>query len=192
VPAILREVPDAQILELTLIENIQREELNPIEVAEALLRLATDANMTHEQIAERTGKDRVMVTNHLRLLKLPQEVRSCVAAAEISMGHAKVIMGLATEEAQRALAARIVAQGLSVRQTEVLAKTEPKKVASRPGQERRPQPRDPNVTAAVREIERALGARVYLAGSDTRGKIVIEYHSSDELDRLYALLVGRK
>ena len=191
VPAIVREVPDNQILELTLIENIQREELNPIEVGEALARLASDAKLTHEQIAERTGKDRVSVTNHLRLLKLPLEVQSKVASGDLSMGHAKVLMGVATEAAQKALSARILAQGLSVRQTEALAKAEPKKATTMKAIEAEVL-RDPNVVAAVREIERSLGTRVRLVGNDTRGKIIIEYANSEDLDRIYALLVGRK
>jgi ParB family chromosome partitioning protein len=191
VPAIVREVPDSQVLELTLIENIQREELNPVEVAEAFSRLATEANLTHEQIAERTGKDRLSVTNHLRLLKLPKEVRDKVGSAELTMGHAKVLMGLGTEAAQKALAARIVAQGLSVRQTEALAKGESKKPVTIKTIEAEVL-RDPNVIAAVREIERALGTRVHLKGNDLRGKIIIEYNTSDDLDRIYAMLVGRK
>jgi ParB family chromosome partitioning protein len=105
VPAIVKDVPDSQVLEITLIENIQREELNPVEVAEALARLASEANLTHEQIAERTGKDRVTVTNHLRLLKLPEDVRKRIASGDLSMGHAKVLMGVATEEIQKTLAA---------------------------------------------------------------------------------------
>ena len=191
VPAIVRDVPDNQILEITLIENIQREELNPVELAEALARLASEANLTHEQIAERTGKDRITVTNHLRLLKLPEEIRVRIGSGELTMGHAKVLMGLTSGESQKVLAARIVAQGLSVRQTEMLAKEQPRKTNINKTQQ--PQaPQDPNVLAALREIERALGARVRLIGDDIRGKIVIEYHSSDDLDRIYALLLGRK
>ena len=191
VPAIVRDVPDNQILEITLIENIQREELNPVELAEALARLASEANLTHEQIAERTGKDRITVTNHLRLLKLPEEIRMRIGSGELTMGHAKVLMGLASGESQKILAARIVAQGLSVRQTEMLAKEQPRKTnisKTLPPQA----PQDPNVLAALREIERTLGTRVRLIGNDGRGKIVIEYHSSDDLDRIYALLLGRK
>ena len=191
VPAIVRDVPDNQILEITLIENIQREELNPVELAEALARLASEANVTHEQIAERTGKDRITVTNHLRLLKLPEEIRMRIGSGELTMGHAKVLMGLASGESQKILAARIVAQGLSVLQTEMLAKEQPRKTnISKTLQTQAPQ--DPNVLAALREIERALGTRVRLIGNDGRGKIVIEYHSSDDLDRIYGVLLGRK
>ena len=190
-PAIVKDVPDNQVLEITLIENIQREELNPVEVAEALARLASEANLTHEQIAERTGKDRVTVTNHLRLLKLPEEVRKRVASGELSMGHAKVLMGLTSEESQKTLAARIVAQGLSVRQTESLAKGEPQKTITHKAIQTQAV-QDPNVAAAVREIERTLGTRVRMQGDDLSGKIIIEYHSPDDLDRIYSILLGRK
>jgi len=193
VPAIVRDVPDSRVLELTLVENIQREDLNPIETAEAFARLANEAYLTHEQIAERTGKDRATVTNLLRLLKLPPEVRGHIASGAITLGHAKVLMGLGTEEAQRALAAQIVARGLTVRQTEDAAK-------GGVGRLRKPRTikdieaaalRDPNVVAAVREMERALGTRVRLMGDDLHGKIVIEYHSPEDLDRIYDLIVGR-
>jgi ParB family transcriptional regulator, chromosome partitioning protein len=191
VPAIIKDVPEDQVLELTLIENIQREELNPVEIGEAFQRLASEAHLTHEQIAERTGKDRVTVTNYLRLLKLPEEVRNRVSSGDLSMGHAKVLMGLTSSEQQKALGARIIAQGLSVRQTEKLAKEpleKPVTLKTIEGEVLQ----DPNIVAAVREIERALGTRVHLKGNDLRGKIIIEYHSSDDLDRIYAILLGRK
>lgn len=114
-----------------------------------------------------------------------------IGSGELTMGHAKVLMGLASGESQKILAARIVAQGLSVRQTEMLAKEQPRKTnISKTLQTQAPQ--DPNVLAALREIERALGTRVRLIGNDGRGKIVIEYHSSDDLDRIYGVLLGRK
>jgi ParB family chromosome partitioning protein len=192
VPAIVRDVPDREVLELTLIENIQREDLNPIETAEAFARLANEAALTHEQIAERTGKDRATVTNLLRLLRLPKEVRDKVASGELSPGHARAVLMLPTESAQTAFAARIVAQGLSVRQAEEMVK----------GSSGRPNVitlekieaevlQDPNVRAAVEVLERALGTRVRLKGNYLRGKIIIEYHSPDDLDRIYAVLAGR-
>lgn len=192
VPAIVREVSDNELLEITLVENIQREELNPVELAEALARLASEANLTHEQIAERTGKGRVTVTNHLRLLELPVEVRDRVASGELSMGHAKVLMGIASAESQKSLAARIVAQGLSVRQTEALSKEKTARKSNFYKAFVAQAPKDPNIQAAIREIERALGTRVRLMGDDLRGKIVIEYNSPDDLDRIYGLLLGRK
>ena len=193
VPAILRDVPDREVLELTLIENIQREDLNPIETAEAFARLANEAALTHEQIAERTGKDRATVTNLLRLLRLPKEVRDRVASGELSPGHARAVLMLPTELAQTAMAARIVAQGLSVRQAEEMVKGS----SGRPGNVltlakiEQQVLEDPNVVAAVEVLERALGTRVRLKGNDMRGKIIIEYNSPDELDRLYAILAGK-
>jgi ParB family transcriptional regulator, chromosome partitioning protein len=194
VPALIREVPNNQVLELTLIENIQREDLNPVETAEAFERLATETNLTHDQIAERTGKDRSTVTNLLRLLKLPAEVRSRIVAGELSLGHAKVLLSLATEGAQKSLAARIAAQRLSVRQLEEIVKKvgEP----AEKGTDKRAIPTegvaDPNVRAAVVEIERMLGARVHLRGNQKKGRMVIEYNSAEELDRIYSRIVGRK
>jgi len=194
VPAIVREVPTNQILELTLIENIQREDLNPIETAEAFQRLATEANLTHDQIAERTGKDRSTVTNLLRLLKLPEEVRTRVVAGEITLGHAKVLLGLASEAVQKSLAARVVAQGLSVRQLEDLAKTATEAVEQ--GSDKtvtiKGKVVDPNVRAAVMEMERMLGARVHLKGNHKKGRLIVEYNSAEELDRIYSRIVGRK
>ncbi|HWP84848.1 MAG TPA: ParB/RepB/Spo0J family partition protein [Terriglobia bacterium] len=189
IPAIVRDVADSQMLEITLIENIQREELNPVEVAEAFQRLSSEANLTHEQIAERTGKDRVTVTNYLRLLRLPADVRSKVASGELTMGHAKVLMGLDSAESQKALAARILAQALSVRQTEAAVR-EQQRLKPRSGASSL-EKQDPNVQSAIRELERALGTRVRLVGNSRHGKIVIEYHSAEDLDRIYTTLLGR-
>ncbi|MBI3894498.1 MAG: ParB/RepB/Spo0J family partition protein [Acidobacteria bacterium] len=194
IPAIIKEVSENQVLELTLIENIQREDLNPIETAEAFARLTREAGLTHEQVAERTGKDRATITNLLRLLKLPQEVQKKVANGELSMGHARALLSLATETAQKALAMRIVTQGLSVRQTEKLVK-------DGPGKSDKPLTikklwnqvlQDPNVLAAVEAMERRLGTKVRLMGDDLHGKIVIEYYTSQDLDRIYELIVGKR
>jgi ParB family chromosome partitioning protein len=195
VPAIVREVPTNQILELTLIENIQREDLNPIETAEAFQRLSTEANLTHDQIAERTGKDRSTVTNLLRLLKLPTEVRSRIVAGEISLGHAKVLLGVPSEAAQKSLAARVVAQGLSVRQLEEIARSTTEAAEQGSGKSDAPgkaRPMDPNVRAALVEVERVLGARAHLKGNHKKGRLIIEYNSAEELDRIYSRIVGRK
>lgn len=194
VPALVREVPNNQILELTLIENIQREDLNPIETAEAFQRLATETNLTHDQIAERTGKDRSTVTNLLRLLKLPVEVRNQISSGEVSLGHAKVLLGIPNEAVQRTLAARIAAQGLSVRQLEEVIKTLNESVEKgiSPGGPAAKAAADPNVRAAMVEIERMLGARVHIKGNQKKGRLIIEYNSAEELDRIYSRIVGRK
>ncbi|OFW39790.1 MAG: hypothetical protein A3J28_09055 [Acidobacteria bacterium RIFCSPLOWO2_12_FULL_60_22] len=193
IPAIVREAPEGNILELTLIENIQREDLNPIETAEAFARLANEAGLRHEEIAARTGKDRATVTNLLRLLKLPKEVRERVASGELAMGHARALLALPTESAQKALATRILAQGLSVRQTEALTtKAIPIRPKNTYADIQKQVLQDPNVVAAVEVMERALGTRVRIIGDDLHGKIVIEYYTSEDLDRIYDLIVRAK
>lgn len=188
VPVIVQEVPDERLLEFTLVENIQREDLNPIEVARAFERLAHELGLSHEQIAQRTGKDRTTITNMLRLLRLPEDVQQLVAEHRLSMGHARAILGIPDPQLQRQLAEKASSQGLSVRQVERMVQRmtrsrEPKSV---------PEPlSDPNVMAAVREMERVLGTRVRLVsrGAD-RGMIEIEYYSSDDLERIYSLIIN--
>ncbi|MCZ2075545.1 MAG: ParB/RepB/Spo0J family partition protein [Bryobacterales bacterium] len=189
VPAIVQDVPDAQLLEITLIENIQREDLNPIEAAMAFARLSTDLQLTHEEIARRTGKDRTTITNLLRLLQLPEDVQQLVSERRISQGHARAILGLPTRELQREIAERTVAKGFSVRQVEQLVRraTEPRQAKSPED----PPPLDPNVKAAIVEMERALGTRVRIVEKGNhKGRIEIEYYSADDLDRIYATIVG--
>jgi ParB family chromosome partitioning protein len=181
VPAIVQDYADERILEVALIENIQREDLNPMETAHALERLHTDMNLSHEEIAARTGKDRTTITNMIRLLKLPREVQLLVAERRLSMGHARAILGLPTPELQTQVAEKAAAQGFSVRQVERLVKkvNEPREPSESPLQ-------DPNVKAAVAELEAALGTRVRIVEkSDERGRIEIEYYSQAELQRLY-------
>ncbi len=190
VPVVIQEYATDRILEIALIENIQREDLNPIEVAQALDRLGQSLKLSHEQIGQRTGKDRTTVTNLLRLLRLPQPVQLLVAEQRLTMGHARAIVGLPSEEMQTQLAEKAAAQGMSVRQVErhvqqMLTKREtPEPVAI---------PNDPNVKAANRELESALGTRVRIvAKSPDRGQIEIEYYSSDDLDRIYSIIIGEK
>ena len=188
VPVVVREFADDKLLEVTLIENIQREDLNAIEVAHALERLHKDLGLTHEEIARRTGKDRTTVTNMLRLLRLPGDVQALIAEHRLSMGHARAILGLPTPELQRQAAEKVTAQGLSVRQAErlVTRMTETREPKSADEVEQ-----DPNVKAAVQELERALGTRVRIVEkTDKRGRIEIEYYSQEELQRLYQLIVG--
>jgi ParB family chromosome partitioning protein len=195
VPAVIQEFAQDRLLEVALIENIQREDLNPIEVAHALDRLATDYQLSHEEIGRRTGKERATVSNLIRLLKLPQEVQLLVAEHRLSMGHARALLALETSESQSEIAHRAAAQGLSVRQVErlVQALTSRRQTeAARSGTEPKPGP-DPNVAAATRELESALGTRVRIVSqSPDRGRIEIEYFSIDELDRIYNLIVSGK
>jgi ParB family chromosome partitioning protein len=186
VPAIVQAVPDDRLLEITLVENIQREDLNPLEVAHALDRLARELKLSHEEIARRTGKDRTTITNMLRLLKLPLDIQQLVAERRLSMGHARSILGLPTEELQRQVAEKATAQGLSVRQVERLVQRMTSSREPKPGEE----VLDPNVKAAIAEMERILGTRVRILGKpDQRGRIEIEYYSGDDLQRIYTLIV---
>ena len=186
VPALVEEISDERLLEVALVENIQREDLNPMEMAHAFEQLMRDFSLTHEGIAQRTGKDRATITNFLRLLKLSAEIQLLIVEEKLSMGHAKALLGL-SPAVQKALALRIVAQALSVRAAE--------RLAQKPGQKTSaaiPAPRDPNIRAAIQELERSLGTKVRIAeAAGGRGRIEIEYYSAEDLERLYSLLARR-
>jgi ParB family transcriptional regulator, chromosome partitioning protein len=189
VPVVIQDIADENLLTLALIENIQRDDLNAIETAIAFDRLNRDLNLTHEEIGRRTGKERATISNFLRLLRLPADVQKLVAEQRLSMGHARAILALPTEELQRQAAQRIEAQGLSVRATEKLVQqmSEPPAPVVEPA----PKRVDANVRAAEEELERSLGTRVHIvAKNEKKGKIEIEYYSPEELDRLYQHLVG--
>lgn len=189
VPVVVQDVADPMMLELALIENIQREDLNPIETAHAYDRLSRELGLSHEEIGRRTGKDRTSITNIVRLLKLPKEVQLLVAEHRISMGHARAILGLPDATTQIQIAEKAAAQNLSVRQVEALVQ---ELTAERPREgHRKEQSVDPNVKAAIEELERALGTRVRIVElSDQRGRIEIEYYSQAELDRLFQHITG--
>lgn len=187
IPAIVRHIEQDRLLEVALIENIQREDLNPIEVATALRSMVQQLGLSHEQLAQRTGKDRTTITNLLRLLKLPKDLQHLVAERRISMGHARAILALDDEDHQRALGEKAAAQGLSVRQVERIVRD-----LNAPSREAESEEIDPNVAAAIQDLEQALGTRVRLVqrGQKGGGKIEIDYYSSDDLDRIYAVIVG--
>ena len=188
VPAVVQEISDDHLLEITLIENIQREDLNPIELAIALERMAHELNINQDEIGRRTGKDRSTISNSIRLLQLPTDLQQLVAERRLSAGHARSLLALTDEETQRKLAEKIVAQGLSVRQVERMTKrlTEPRE----PGSEE-DEALDPNVKAAIADMERVLGTKVRIVEkNNSRGKIEIDYYSPEELDRIYTLIAG--
>ena len=193
VPVVIQDVADRAMLEIALIENIQREDLNPIETAHAFERLGRDLGLSQEEIGRRTGKDRTSIANIVRLLKLPKEVQLLVAERRLSMGHARAILGLATADEQIQLAEKTVALGLSVRQVETQVQ-EMTADRGKPGLgSRKEVAQDPNVRAAADELERALGTRVRIVElSEQRGRIEIEYYSQADLDRLYQQIVGGK
>ena len=189
VPIVIADIHDDRLLEVALIENIQREDLNPIEVAVAFEKLSNDLGLSHEEIGKRTGKDRTTITNMLRLLRLPGDVQLLLAEKRLSMGHARAILGLPTEELQREVAEKAAAQGLSVRQVEQMVHNMTK--AREVKKADTPEPVDPNVKAAISELEAALGTRVRIVEkAPGKGKIEIDYYSQDDLDRIYAVITG--
>jgi ParB family chromosome partitioning protein len=191
IPAVVREIGDRDALELALTENLLREDLNPLEAAEGYAALQQKHGLSHEEIAERLGLDRSTVTNTLRLLRLPVEVQQMIAEGALSAGHARALLGLESPAAQRRLAQLIVKQGMSVRQAEKLVAAR----TSRPTKksEAHPAPRlDPNVRAAVLEMERTLGTRVKVRGDEKRGKIEISYYSAEDLNRIYEWVVRKQ
>jgi ParB family transcriptional regulator, chromosome partitioning protein len=191
VPVIVQDVADREMLKVALIENIQREELNPIETAHAYDRLSRELGLSQEEIGQQTGKDRSSITNMVRLLRLPKEVQLLVAENRLSMGHAKAILGLNSGEEQVRVAEKAAAQGLSVRQVEALVQglvTEKKPRAKHGAREAS---QDPNVKAAAEEMERTLGTRVRIVElSDQRGRVEIEYYSQADLDGIFERIVG--
>jgi ParB family transcriptional regulator, chromosome partitioning protein len=188
VPVVIREIPDERLLEISLIENIQREELNPMETAHAFQRLTDELQLSPEQIGLRTGKDRSTVTNFMRLLQLPEDLQQLVAEKRLSAGHARCLLALPTVALQREVAEKAVAQGWSVRQTE---RTTQKMMADRQPKRVDEVQVDPNVKAAIQEMERVLGTKVrILEKAKKGGKIEIEYYSPDDLNRIYDVIVG--
>lgn len=191
VPVVVQDYADHRMLEIALVENIQREDLNPIETAQAMDRLGRELSLSHEEIAQRTGKDRASVTNLLRLLRLPSAVQLLLAEHRLHMGHARAILGLPDEEEQLQLAEKAAAQGYSVRQVERLVQEATQHRETKSAAPATPP--DPNVTAAVRDMEAALGTRVRIhEKTPQRGTIQIEYYSQDDLNRIYELLVASK
>jgi ParB family chromosome partitioning protein len=188
VPAVVQDYADDRLLEIALVENIQREDLNPIETAQALDRLVREMHLSHEEIANRTGKDRTTITNMIRLLRLPADVQLLVAERRLSMGHARAILGLPTPELQRQLAEKSTAQGYSVRQVERLVKkiSEPREPSEKALQ-------DPNIKAAIQELESTLGTRVRIVEkTDQHGRIEIEYYSQEDLQRVYEMILSTR
>jgi len=190
VPVVVKEVAagrDAQLLEMALVENIQREDLNPIDEAAAYEKLSTDFNMTQEEIAEAVGKDRSSVANHMRLLKLPQEVRAEVADGRLSMGHARALLTVTDEGGQRQVAREVIARNLSVRETEAMVK----RVAQGPAAPRsEPAVPDVHTRAAEEKLRLSLGTRVRINRKGSGGRIEIDFSSEDELHRLYEHLTS--
>ena len=188
VPVVIREIPEDRLLEITLIENIQREDLNPIETAVAFERMMRELTLNPEQVGKRTGKDRTTIINSVRLLQLPHDLQQLVAERRLSSGHARCLLSLPSVDLQREVAEKAVAQGWSVRQME---RTTQKMVEDRNPKHVEEVDTDPNVKAAIEELERVLGTRVrIIEKAKQKGRIEIEYYSSEDLDRIYTTIVG--
>jgi ParB family chromosome partitioning protein len=188
VPVVVRDVPDKDLLEIALIENVQRENLNPIEEAQAYQRLIETVGLTQEALAARVGRDRSYITNYLRLLRLPEDLQKRVVEGRLSTGHARAILGLSDVAGQRKLARRVIERGLSVRVTEELVRKADEGKTPRPT----PDAEDPNIAAARTKLQRALGRKIKIVqvGGEEQGKIEISFSSSQDLDHLYRLLMA--
>ncbi len=187
VPVVIRDIPDNRLLEITLIENIQREDLNPIETAVAFERMMRELVLNPEEVGRRTGKDRTTIINLVRLLQLTDDLQQLVAERRLSASHARCLLSLPTIQLQREVAEKAMAQGWSVRQIE---RTTQKLLESRKAKGANKPALDPNVKAAIQEMERVLGTRVRIVEkAKHKGRIEIEYYSAQDLDRIYAAIV---
>jgi ParB family chromosome partitioning protein len=198
IPAVVRKVASEKVLEIALIENIQRKDLNPIEEAKAYEVLLGQMNLSQGEVARRVGRDRSSVANSLRLLKLPEKIQSMLRSSELTVGHAKAIMAIPDGATQIMVSEEVVRRLLSVRDTEQLvART--MKPTDADGQARRggkeAEAEDPNVRAAEDNLRSRLGTKVRIirrgSGGQARGRIEIEFYSDEELDRLYTCIMDR-
>ena len=191
IPAIVRVVSDEQALEMTIVENLQRADLNPMEQARAYQRLGNEFKMTQEQMATRTGKERASVANFLRLLRLPNSVQRQVEAGELSFGHARTLLGLQSQEQIATAARKILALNMSVRQTETYIQglMNPESKPAKPAKVN--EPLDANVLEAQQLLQRSLGLRVHIEDRHGKGKVTIEYANLEDFDLLMTILETR-
>lgn len=190
IPVQLRKYSEQRKLEVALIENIQRTDLNALEEAQAYYDLMELGNLTQDQVAERVGKNRSTVANCLRLLKLPEDIQKALVTDSISSGHARAILSLENDSDKRILFGKIIGQGLSVRQSENIAKEMKSGISSAAKTDLKPEPKkDPNLAALEQKLIERLGTKVQLKGGFSKGTISINYFSSEDLDRIFNLIV---
>src|SRR5919112_2130131 len=191
VPCVVKEIPEDKILELALIENIQRQELNAIEEAHAYKRLIETLGLTQEMVAQRVGRDRTFITNYLRLLRLPEDIQRMVEAEQISMGHARALLGVDDPEIQRKLAKEVSEKGLSVRQTERAIK---RIVEGEETETVTTIKEDPNFKAAEDKLRRKLSSKVHIVVNQKNdgGKIEIDFFDNNDLNRIYEIIMGKE
>ncbi len=187
VPVVVKEYSDTELMEVSLVENLQREDLNPIEEAQAMQLLMTEHALTQEELSERLGKSRSAVANTLRLLNLPENIRTMVISGALTSGHARCLVALKTDEQKTRLANRIVAEGLSVRAVEDLVK----KADAAPAEKKVKEP-PPEIEAAQKALTSALGTRVQITGNLKQGKIILTYYNANQLESLYDFLLSSK
>ena len=184
---IVKDAAPVEALELALIENIQREDLNPLETAEAFHRLIKDFDLTHDDLSRKVGKDRATVTNYIRILKLPANIRKWIAEGSLSIGHAKALLQVDNQRLQIEIAAKIIHKGLSVREAEALCK----KGSSGTSRSCKKTAKDPQIASLEEKMMHSLGTKVRLIHkSNKKGRIEIEYYSLDELDKLLEILTS--
>ena len=190
VPAIVRVVSDEQAMEMTIVENLQRADLNPMEQAKAYQRLSSDFGMTQEQMAKRTGKERASVANFLRLLKLPVEVQQKVEAGELSFGHARTLLALEDKSLILKASAKVLALAMSVRQTETYVQglLNPEKKIGKSDAQVVENQQDPNVREAQEQLQRTLGLKVKIEDKKGKGRVIIEYSGLEDFDALLEML----
>ncbi len=191
VPCVVKEIPEDKMLELALIENIQRQELNAIEEAHAYKRLIETLGLTQEMVAQRVGRDRTFITNYLRLLRLPEDIQRMVEIEQISMGHARALLGVDEPDIQRKLAREVSEKGLSVRQTERAIK---RIVEGEETETVTTIKEDPNFKAAEDKLRRKLSSKVHIVVNQKTngGKIEIEFFDDNDLNRLYEIIMGKE
>jgi len=187
IPALIRNIPKEQQLEVSLVENLQREQLNPVEIAIGYKRMVDELGYTQDVVAEKVGKDRASVANFLRLLRLPEEIQNSLQDGELTMGHAKALLAVESAKAQVDLARKIARKGLSVRDAEALV-VKLKKTPPAPKRRRL----DPNLEAVQEDLLKALGAKVVISGNPKNGVIKVFYFSLDELNRIHGLIKGAR
>lgn len=187
VPAVIREASDGQALEMALVENLQREDLNPLEAAEAYQRLTSEFGLTQEALAERVGRDRSSVANALRLLRLPETIREDLVSGALSEGHARALLGLDRPADQLRVREQVMRGGLTVRATEALVR---KLRTGRPPRPRRPVAADPNLGDLEDRLRTALGTKVRIQRSGAAGTVEISFYSADDLTRIADLVLG--
>lgn len=192
VPAVVRATRGLEHLELALVENLQRADLNPVEEARGYRRLMEAGGRTQDQVAQRVGKSRVTITNALRLLKLPDDILASVERGELSAGHARALLAVTDDASRRELFDRILAEHLSVRATEDAAQQPPAPVPIEPGSATPPSPppADPDLAALQQRLIEALGTKVDVRGSARRGRISVTYYSPDDLERICERITG--